>query len=637
MSKFKFSHIVLIFISLFLILTFVYYQKTREVAINNAHEKINELLLNYKAFRTYVSKIQKEEVYKLEKQGHIPKGYFSPKLLSSTYSAKGVNDFYNKFRIENGQEPILIRFASDHPRNTNNLANDKESIILTKFNNDKNLKEYEEIITQNNKTILYFAVPTKRTTNKCMRCHSDPALAPSGLVDIYGSINGFHEKEGKIRAILSTAYPLDKDLEFANKIFYTLTLITFIMASLGIYVMYRFMHKIEIKNKNLNILNKTLDHKVDKRTKELKEEKEYIKTIIESNNNAIIAINWHGEITTYNKKAQEMFGWTKEEMLGKRNLLNIIPDKYKKDHISGLANYLKTGKLHGTLDNSKQVEAIHKDGTIFPIRISIGSKFKSLNTIIIANISDITEEIKHETALLKSEKLASMGEMIGNIAHQWRQPLSVISTAATGIIMQKEFNILDETKLIKTCHTINDNAQYLSKTIDDFKNFIKGDTSKKRFILEEAINSFLHLIEGSIKQYNLTLILDCQKDITIDGYKNELQQCLINIFNNSKDALIENNNINNRYIFISTFVQNNNALIKVKDNAGGIPVNIINKIFEPYFTTKHKSQGTGLGLNMTYNLIVDGMKGNIEVKNNNFTYNNKEQSGAEFIIILPIN
>ena len=386
------------------------------------------------------------------------------------------------------------------------------------------------------------------------------------------------------------------------------------------------------KDKELKELNRNLEAIV----LESKNEKDYIQTVVESNNNAIIAINWNGKITTYNKKAQEIFGWTKEEMIGTQNLLNIVPDKYKNDYIKGLADYFKNGKLSGILDDANQLEALHKDGTVFPIRISIGSKFKSRDTIVIANISDITEEIRQKETLLRTEKMASMGDMIGNIAHQWRQPLSVISTASTGIIMQKQFGLLDEKELVNTCSTINNNAQYLSKTIDDFRNFIKGDSKKELFNLENEIDSFLHLVEGSIKNYHINIVLDLQKDIQIDGYENERTQCIINIFNNAKDILNEKK-IENKLILISTSNVKDKAIIKIKDNAGGIPKDVLPKIFEPYFTTKHKSQGTGLGLHMSYNLIVDGMGGTIEAHNVCYEYNGQEYTGAEFVISLPMN
>ena len=635
LNKLKFSNVVVLFIILFLILMVFYYQNTRESAINNAQVKIDELLLNYKAFRSYVSKVQKQEVYRLQNSDYIDGEYFSPKLLSSTYSARNVNKFYNQFRKEKKQQPIIIKFASNNPRNLINTANTKELELLKKFNNNE-IEDYSEIISTKDGTKLLYAIPTKRTTQKCMRCHSNPENAPQGLVEIYGDKNGFYEKVGNIRAILTTTYPLDEDLKNANISFLKLSFITLIIFIISLFVFYKFIKSIEDKNKKLEELNFLLDQKIDKRTNELEIEKEHIETIVESNNNAIIAIDWTGTIKTYNKKAQELFGWTKDEMIGRKNLLKIIPNKFKQQHTIGLAKYFKTGILSGALDNSHQAEGLKKDGTIFPIRISIGTKFKFKDTIVIANISDISQEKKQEKLIYQQSKMAAMGEMIGNIAHQWRQPLSIISTAATGMQIQKEHNILSDKQLNETCEIINNNAQYLSKTIDDFKNFIKGDRQKSKFDLSKQIESFLHLIEGTIKNSDIDVVLNLDEDISINGYENELTQCLINIFNNSKDILNEKD-IKNKFIFISTYKEGENIIIKIKDNAGGIPNDILSKVFEPYFTTKHKSQGTGLGLHMTYNLIVDGMKGDIKATNSNFLYNDERYVGAEFTIILPQN
>jgi len=240
------------------------------------------------------------------------------------------------------------------------------------------------------------------------------------------------------------------------------------------------------------------------------------------------------------------------------------------------------------------------------------------------------ESNRKDKILSEQAKLASMGEMIANIAHQWRQPLSVISTAATGMKMQKEYDCLSPDAFNNSCDAINNNAQYLSETIEDFKNFIKGDQVEKVFSLSSTIKKFLHLIENSTKAHDINIELDLDDTIKINGHENELVQCFMNLFNNSKDALEERKQENKKF-FIKTFIVDDQVKIEVRDNAGGITSDIINKIFEPYFTTKHKSQGTGLGLHMTYNLIVDGMKGTINVQND------EKFSGALFTISLPLN
>jgi PAS domain S-box-containing protein len=256
---------------------------------------------------------------------------------------------------------------------------------------------------------------------------------------------------------------------------------------------------------------------------------------------------------------------------------------------------------------------------------------------IVGTVQDITE-LKHKDKLLADQsKLASMGEMIGNIAHQWRQPLSIISTCASGLTIKKEHNILDDEYFYKTCKQIDQNAQYLSRTIDDFRNFIKGDTKAVEFNLKDNINSFLQLVSVVKKNNSIDIQLDIENNIILTGYPNELLQCFMNIFNNSKDAFLENEKLENRLFFIDVKKWENKVEIVLKDNAGGIENNIISKVFDPYFTTKHKSKGTGIGLNMTYNLIVNGMNGTIAVRNSSYKHNQIEYRGAQFIITIPLN
>ena len=253
----------------------------------------------------------------------------------------------------------------------------------------------------------------------------------------------------------------------------------------------------------------------------------------------------------------------------------------------------------------------------------------SLYTKLIKTIEDIRQKDK---VLHEQSKMASMGEMIGNIAHQWRQPLSVISTAATGIQIQKEYHNLTDEELDEMLNKINESAQYLSTTIDDFRDLVKGDTKKIEFNISEYINKALKLEEPILKNNSIKLIANIDNTLTIKNFGNLLIQIIVNIFNNAKDAL-KNIDSENRYIFLELEKENNHIVIKIKDNAGGIDEEVLPKIFEAYFTTKHKSQGTGLGLYMTYNM-VHNMDGNIEVHNSIFNYKDTEYKGAEFTIVF---
>ena len=239
---------------------------------------------------------------------------------------------------------------------------------------------------------------------------------------------------------------------------------------------------------------------------------------------------------------------------------------------------------------------------------------------------EVEENLKKDRLLSQQQKMISMGQMIENIAHQWRQPLSLITTGISGIKLKKQINDLDNEFLDKTLDSILNTSKYLSDTIDDFRYFFKPQKEKNNFYLEKCCEKTVDLINPNFLNKDIQIIYKIE-NIKISGYETELIQVLINILNNSKDALtsIENEK---KLIFIDVFKENDKAIIEIKDNAGGIDENIINKVFEPYFTTKHQSQGTGIGLFMCQEIIYKHMNGKISISNITFEYKSKTYKGA---------
>lgn len=252
--------------------------------------------------------------------------------------------------------------------------------------------------------------------------------------------------------------------------------------------------------------------------------------------------------------------------------------------------------------------------------------------IEIDNYIDKNSEQQH--ILSQQSKMAAMGEMLGNIAHQWRQPLSVITTVATGMKLQKEFNSLDDETFEKSIENITNSALYLSDTIEDFRNFFSTDKDETTFNINNIFEKVFKLTDAQFKNHEIIFILNIQ-DFDLYGFENEFIQALINILNNAKDAL--ENKSNPKLIFISTYKKENIATIKITDNAGGIDEKIIDKVCEPYFTTKHQSKGTGIGLYMTEEIIVKHMKGELLIKNVDVIYENQTFKGTEIIIELKNN
>ncbi|MCT7522300.1 ABC transporter substrate-binding protein [Aliarcobacter cryaerophilus] len=264
------------------------------------------------------------------------------------------------------------------------------------------------------------------------------------------------------------------------------------------------------------------------------------------------------------------------------------------------------------------------------------NRLKIMNKKLASRIKkELDKHQEKDRILAQQQKMVAMGQMIENIAHQWRQPLSVISTSASGLKLKKQLNILEDEELIKSIEQIVDTAKYLSDTIDDFRYFFKPQKDKTKFSLVKNIEKSLSFLETVLKENSIKVEFEYE-DIDITAYETELMQVFINIISNSKDAFIEKK-IQDRVIFISIKNFPNRILIEIKDNAGGVEDDILDKVFEPYFTTKHQYSGTGIGLYMSNQIIKTHLNGDIFMKNCSFKYKNIEQKGVITTIILTKN
>jgi len=303
----------------------------------------------------------------------------------------------------------------------------------------------------------------------------------------------------------------------------------------------------------------------------------------------------------------------------KRFLINYL------ERMALYANNLTISNLHIALD-LKPASSNDTNDEIDIVTNSINSMRENL-------LKEIEKNRKSDNILAQQSKMAAMGEMIGNIAHQWRQPLSVITTAVSGIKIEHEMKMLTDERLMESLDGITKSAKYLSSTIDDFRDFFKQDKEVNTFNIKGTFSKTLSLISNQF-QNNEIIVIDKIDSVIITGLENELIQVLINILNNSRDELINKEN-QSLLIFINVYEKDSFMIIEIKDNAGGIEEHIITRIFEPYFTTKHKAQGTGIGLYMSEEIISKHMKGSITVKNESFKYKDVSYSGAKFKIKIP--
>lgn len=221
----------------------------------------------------------------------------------------------------------------------------------------------------------------------------------------------------------------------------------------------------------------------------------------------------------------------------------------------------------------------------------------------------INEKTKQQKNIAFQAKTTALAEMLVNISHQWRQPLSIISTISTSMQVQKQLDCLDDKDLIRNLDTINNTTQQLSKTIDEFNTLFKSQDIISTFSSDELLDKCFNIVKFD-KQILIKTSID---SITLSSYKSDLIQVLINIFRNSKEAFSESI-INNKILDIKMKNKDENLEITIVDNALGISKKTLSRVFEPYFTTKYKQQGKGNGLFVCKNLVENSLKGTMEIK-----------------------
>ena len=364
----------------------------------------------------------------------------------------------------------------------------------------------------------------------------------------------------------------------------------------------------------------------------LHKETNRLKFLLANAGDCIHILDEKGNVIIFSDSFAESLGYTNEEIKS----LNV--KDWDLDYTS----------IEELLTSPKTFESFHKrkDGSIFEVEIrTVGIKLDGKEYLYAAS-RDITDRKKAQEELRKRDilieqqaRLVSMGEMIGNIAHQWRQPLSTITTLASGLKLKGEYDKVDQEDIASFTDNVIQQANYLSNTIENFRNFIKNERLLEKTSIKKSLQSACSLLEASLKNNHITLIFNVDDDFEVIGNTNELTEAFINLINNSKDVLKEKveNDIDKIVLISSKLLENNEFMIKIQDSGNGIEDVIIDRIFEPYFTTKHKSQGTGLGLSMVEKIIRERYDGKIVVTNEKFILNEKEYFGASFSIYFKEN
>ncbi len=263
------------------------------------------------------------------------------------------------------------------------------------------------------------------------------------------------------------------------------------------------------------------------------------------------------------------------------------------------------------------VEKEYRDELLYTIEA-----LKQKDMALVASLKQLKEK---EEFLFQKAKMADMGEMIGNIAHQWRQPLAINNTIISILQEKSQREILQNSELLSKLKEMENNIQYMSRTIDDFMRFYHPAKKKTTFCVSDVVEQALTIMRPILNKVNIEIRFEDCDHAYIHGYMNEYTQVVVSILTNAKDVLIHRK-IENAYIDMILSEQDGKIILTINDNAGGIEKEHIHRVFDPYFTTKHKSMGTGLGLYISKMIIEKNMGGTLSVQNT--------KEGASFNIIM---
>lgn len=338
-----------------------------------------------------------------------------------------------------------------------------------------------------------------------------------------------------------------------------------------------------------------------------------------------------GSIQYVNPHFTEVTGYTYQEILGKDS--NTLKSEYiNEDEHKELWQTISSGNTwSGTFKNlTKDKKEIWEMSFISPIIDPQSGQIKNY----LAIKQDITEEVNLKEELQTKEELmiaqsrhAAMGEMISMIAHQWRQPIAVVAMGANNILMDIELDMIENDSLKETAEDIVNQTQYLSQTIEDFRNFFKPNKEKEIVCIKDVFDDAIGVMGKTLENNNIELIQEYNSNAKVETFSRELLQVFINIIKNSKEILVEKE-VADKKIAIKEYLKDDRIIIEISDNAGGIPEDIIDKIFEPYFTTKDELAGTGLGLYMSKTIVEKHLNGTIKAYN--------KDDGACFEIIFKV-
>ena len=362
----------------------------------------------------------------------------------------------------------------------------------------------------------------------------------------------------------------------------------------------------------------------------LNDSKVFLENIIEQSPIPKVIFDHSGMFIRTNQAFRERFSINDEELIGRYSLLNdnqfaeqgVMPqveEVFNKGTSTRFVIDYDTSLIHN-------MKPVYTKRLILDVTVSAVINSDGKVIYVVAQHIDITEQKYQEKMLIQQSRMAAMGEMINNIAHQWKQPLNALNLLFFNIKDAYHYNELDEACIDKTVADGEYLVQKMSTTITDFRNFFRPDKEIKAFSVTDQIRQAIMLIQADFHKYGISIHTDAPQDLMISGIPNEFSHVLLNLFSNARDAILKHQPSAADRVDVTVREQDGQGCVLIRDTGGGIPDNILGRIFDPYYTTKE--EGSGIGLYMSKMIIEDHMNGSLTAKN--------IEGGAEFCISIPM-
>lgn len=411
---------------------------------------------------------------------------------------------------------------------------------------------------------------------------------------------------------------------------------SFIAASVMVYfyerTVFNYKRAVEDKNRELYALNNSLEERVVEEVEKRYESEKLFQSVFDNSPIGIGISDNEGNVQKLNPTAEKILGFKDEKF-------NFLDRTSTKEREKYLKNFISLAK--GETDSFFITKNyLNKKGREIPVELNVFSIRNENGGVenIVRFFTDITEKIereergkKQESLIIQQSKMASMGELLGDISHHWRQPLNILGLMLQNVEMNLEYETPDKSSIKKIIDDSMSVISNMSKTIDDFGKYFKPETGEVEFNILKVLDSTIEILSNEFTENKIELKRDFNleesQNYSYYGYSSGLKQVFLHVLHNAVDALVQSDERDREIRVKATFNQRE-IILTIEDNGKGVKEEHLERIFEPYFTTKYKSRDTGISLYMSKIIIEKNMNGKIELKN--------KRDGTLLIITLPV-